>query len=176
MNDFYVDNGLDGAGSVDEAIKLLAEMQELFELGGFVLRKWKSREPMVFVQIPHELVDSHSTESSDIDHFTKVFGVEWNATLDTFLPVVTSLKQVEMLTKRNIAIGHSKIVRCFGLVFSSDRQTKNSPSTCGGKKCLGLPCFLMHPCSVAMMAFRTLCSTGTGNTTEVFPKISTWRL
>ena len=41
MDDFYMDDGLDGADSVDKAIKLRAEMQELFELGGFVLRKWK---------------------------------------------------------------------------------------------------------------------------------------
>ena len=39
MDDFYVDDSLDGADSIDEAIKLWAEMQELFELGGFVLRK-----------------------------------------------------------------------------------------------------------------------------------------
>ena len=43
MNDFYVDNGLDGADSIDEAIKLLSEMQELFEIGGFVL--WCSFYP-----------------------------------------------------------------------------------------------------------------------------------
>ena len=42
MDDFYVDDSLDGADSVDEAINLRAEMQELFELGEFVLRKWKS--------------------------------------------------------------------------------------------------------------------------------------
>ena len=41
MNDFYIDGSLDGADSVDETIKLRSKMQELFELGGFVLRKWK---------------------------------------------------------------------------------------------------------------------------------------
>ena len=34
MDDFYVDDSLDGADSIDEGIKLLAEMQEPFELGG----------------------------------------------------------------------------------------------------------------------------------------------
>ena len=99
MDDFYVDNSLDGADSVDEAIKLRAEMQELFQLGRFVLRKWKLSEPAVLAQIPRELVDSQSTQSIDIDQFTKVLGMEWNATLDTFRPVVSSLKQVETLTK-----------------------------------------------------------------------------
>ena len=55
-------------------------MQELFELGGFVLRKWKSSEPVVLAQIPHEPVDSQSTQFIDIDHFTKVLSMEWNGT------------------------------------------------------------------------------------------------
>ena len=57
MVDFYVDDGLEWADSVDEAIKLQAEMQELFELGGFVLRKWKSSQQAVLAQIPHKLVE-----------------------------------------------------------------------------------------------------------------------
>ena len=32
MNDFYVDDGLDGANSIDEAIKLRNEMQELLNV------------------------------------------------------------------------------------------------------------------------------------------------
>ena len=89
MDDFYVDDGLDGADSIAEAIKLKAEMQELFEHGGFVLRKWKSSELVVLAQIPHKLVVSQSTQFIDIDHFTKVLGMEWKATLDTFRPVVS---------------------------------------------------------------------------------------
>ena len=50
MDDFYVDDGLDGADSIDEAIKLRFEMQEPFQLGGFVLREWKSSEPVVLAQ------------------------------------------------------------------------------------------------------------------------------
>ena len=82
MNDFYVDDGLDGVDSIDEAIKIRSEMQEFFERGGFVLGKWKLSEPAVLAQIPRELVDSQFTQSLDIDLCTKVF--EWNATSDTF--------------------------------------------------------------------------------------------
>ena len=102
MDSFYVDNGSDGEDSIDEAtcIKLQAEMKELFELGGFVHWKWKSSGPAIVAQIPHKLVDSQSTQSLNIDQFTKVLGMEWNATSDTFPSVVSSLKHVEMLTKR----------------------------------------------------------------------------
>ena len=83
MNDFHVENGLDGADSIDEGIKLRFKMQELYEPGRFVLRKWKSSEPAVLTQIPRELVDSRSTHSLDIEHYTKVLGMEWNTTSNT---------------------------------------------------------------------------------------------
>ena len=66
MNNFYVEGSLDGADGVDEAIKLRAEMQELFKPGRFVLRKWKSSELAVLAYILHELVDSQSTQSIDM--------------------------------------------------------------------------------------------------------------
>ena len=88
INDFYVDDGLDGTDSIDEAIKLRFEMQEIFELGGFVLRKWKSSELAVLAQIRHDLVDNQSTQSLDIDHYTKVIGMKWNTTSDTLRSVV----------------------------------------------------------------------------------------
>ena len=90
MNDFYVDNSLDWADSIDEAIKVRTEMQELFELGEFVLRKWKLSELAVLAQIPRELVSSQSTQSLDIDHYTKVLGMEWNATSNFFLALQLS--------------------------------------------------------------------------------------
>ena len=37
---FYVDDGLTGADSIEEAIKLQQKLQELFQRGGFLLRKW----------------------------------------------------------------------------------------------------------------------------------------
>ena len=109
MNDFYVDDVLDGADSIDEAIKLCSEIQELFELGGFVLGKWKSNELVVLAQIPCELVYSQSTQSIDIEHYTKVLGMEWNATLDTIRLVVSSLKQVEALTKRALLLDIARL-------------------------------------------------------------------
>ena len=93
---------MDGADSIEEAIKIQSKMQKLFEVGGLVLRKWKLSEPAVLTQIPHELIDSQSTQSIDVDHFTKVLGMEWNATSDTFRPVVSSLKQVKTLTKQTL--------------------------------------------------------------------------
>ena len=60
-----------------------------------MLSKWKSSEPAVLRQIPRKLVDSQSTHSLDIhvDDYTKVLGMEWNETSDTFRPAVSSLSR-----------------------------------------------------------------------------------
>ena len=78
-----------------------------------MLRKWKSSEPAVLAQIPSELLDSESTQLLATDHFVKVLGVEWNATSDTFRPVVSSLKSIETLTKRALL---SDIARLFDVL------------------------------------------------------------
>ena len=42
---FYVDDGLVGADSLEETIKLREQLQALFARGGFLLRKWKASDP-----------------------------------------------------------------------------------------------------------------------------------
>ena len=41
---FYVDDGLVGAYSVDDAIHLREELQRLFASGGFTLSKWETMQ------------------------------------------------------------------------------------------------------------------------------------
>ena len=41
-----------------------------------MLRNWKSSELVVFTQIPRELINSESTHSLNVDHFTNVLGME----------------------------------------------------------------------------------------------------
>ena len=42
LNCFYVDDGLVGADSVEDAICLQDELQHLFSAGGLTLKKWKT--------------------------------------------------------------------------------------------------------------------------------------
>ena len=48
LNLVYLDDGLMGADSIQEAKKLRKELQELFNQGGFHLRKWKVSECRVW--------------------------------------------------------------------------------------------------------------------------------
>ena len=47
MELFYVDDGLAGAHSVDDEIRPREDLQKLFSLGGFTLRKWKPSDATV---------------------------------------------------------------------------------------------------------------------------------
>ncbi len=71
VNDsFYVDDGLTGADSVDQAVQLHHQLQSLFGKGGFTLRKWDSNEPEVLQQIDPELREQKSTHTiSDPDEY-----------------------------------------------------------------------------------------------------------
>ena len=55
LDSFYVDNGLTGTNSIQEAERLRKELQELFAIRGFVLHKWKTSEPAVTEHIPSHL-------------------------------------------------------------------------------------------------------------------------
>ena len=110
----YVDDGLMGADSVKEAIRLQAQLQELFKLGGFLLLKWKASESAVLEHIPSQLLDSDSSwEVTLSSEFTKVLGVEWNATLDSFPPKISTLMPAKMLTKTALT---SNITRLFDVL------------------------------------------------------------
>ena len=76
---FYVDDGLTGADSVTEAMKLQQE------LGGFLLRKWSSSNPSVLKDLPAELKAMQtSCTIPDPSEYVKTLGIEWNSTSDHF--------------------------------------------------------------------------------------------
>ena len=70
-----MDNGLVGADSIEEATTLQYQLQELFALRGFLLRKWNSSNPAILKHIPDELKDTHSLCAlPDTGEYTKTLG------------------------------------------------------------------------------------------------------
>ena len=113
-NSFYVDDGLTGADSIEEAILLHKQLQELFAQGGFLLRKWNSSEAAVLEQIPSGLRGSQSLHKiPDPDEYTKALGIQWNSSSDYFRLTVTNLPEAENLTKRRLV---SDIARTFDVL------------------------------------------------------------
>ena len=98
---FYVDDCLTGSDSINGAIALQHELQELFNKGGFLLRKWNSNQPEVLNHLCPELRDTQTTLTlSNPDEYTKTLGIEWNSNRDQFRLTIAALPQVENMTKR----------------------------------------------------------------------------
>ena len=103
-----------GANSVPEAISLQAELQELFEKAGFLLRKWRSNAPAALRHLPSHLVDKDSSRRLPVDsEFTKVLGVEWNTEQDSLRLAVGDFPSDRTLTKRTLA---SNIARVYDIL------------------------------------------------------------
>ena len=112
---FYVDDGLTGANSIPEATSLQNELQELFELGGFLLRKWKSNEPAVLRHLPSELVDKGSSLELPAEReFTKVLGIEWNTEQDSLRLAPGIFSSGITLTKRALASNVARVYDILG--------------------------------------------------------------
>ena len=123
---FYVDDGLTGADSVEGAVKLQNQLQDLFGKGGFVLRKWTSSDPAVLQNISPELRNSQSKHGiPDPDQYTKALGIEWSATWDHFRFTVPELPTVSVMTKRSLVSDIAKLFDILGW-FSPAIITMNS--------------------------------------------------
>ena len=112
---FYVDDGLVGADSLEEARELQCQLQELFAQGGFLLRKWKSSDPDAIRHLSPSLLDEeHCQNVSNSDGFAKALGIEWNATMDCFRTAFTDFPEPSVLTKRILISSISKIFDVMG--------------------------------------------------------------
>ena len=98
-----------GADSNPAAVHLQKQLQELFHMGGFVLRKWNSNEPEVLNHLPAELKESQSTQIiTEDDQYTKTLGMEWNSVTNNFRITVKELDNCNTITKRMLISDVSK--------------------------------------------------------------------
>lgn len=114
---FYVDDGLTGADSIEEAITLQCQLQQLFDRGGFLLRKWNSSDPTVLKHIPNELKDAQSLCTvPDPSGYTKTLGIEWNTVMDHFRITIAKLPPLNDITKRFLISDVAKTFDILGWV------------------------------------------------------------
>ena len=113
---FYVDDGLTGADSVESAITLQRQLQDLFVCGGFFLRKWNSSDPRVLQAIFPDLREPREIHPiSGLKHdYTKTLGLEWNTATDTFHMTVSKLSSFETVTKRILVSDIAKVFDVLG--------------------------------------------------------------
>ena len=104
---FYVDDGLTGADTIQEAIALREQLQQLFSRACFQLRKWNSSEPQVLESIPPTLREAEEVLSiSDSGTgVAKTLGIQSDTRSDAFLLNASEFKQLEVVTKRLLLSG-----------------------------------------------------------------------
>ena len=108
-----MDDGLVGAESADDAIRLREELQRRFSLGGFTLRKWRTIDTTVEESIPAHLRNQEPTQLiTCTEVFTGALGVQWNSTTDSFRPLVPANHEPEIKAyQKEFVVRRSKIVR-----------------------------------------------------------------
>ncbi|XP_029054648.2 uncharacterized protein LOC114881933 [Osmia bicornis bicornis] len=106
--DFYVDDVLTGANTLDEAIKIRDELMQLTAKGGFLLRQWVSNEPSLIEPLQGNNKDNHL--ALDVADGKKTLGLYWNASNDTLGYTIRQAESLQRITKRTSL---SKIAQLF---------------------------------------------------------------
>ena len=123
---FYVDDGLTGASSIDAAIDLRVQLQEMFAKGCFKLRKWNSSEAQVLESIPSDLREAEEilpiTDSGN--GLAKTLGILWNTRMDSFTLTVSAPRQIDNLTKRTMLSDISRVFDALGWFSPTTIQMK----------------------------------------------------
>lgn len=114
LNDFYVDDVITGADTVDEVIALRKELIDLLKTAGFNLRKWTTNCWPLLVSIPED-----QRELSPVDfeesHSVKMLGLQWHPSRDCFSYKV-KISSSTTCTKRRILSDASRIFDPLGFL------------------------------------------------------------
>ncbi|XP_024868727.1 uncharacterized protein LOC112452640, partial [Temnothorax curvispinosus] len=95
IKDFYVDDLLTGANSIEELKKLKHDIVNVLSSAKFELSKWKSNTAKISESDNNEV-------AVRIGETTKILGLWWNTNTDTFHYRVKGGNDKERITKRNI--------------------------------------------------------------------------
>ena len=119
--EFYVDDMLSGAETVEEATELREEVTDLLKKGCMTIRKWLSNSAEFMSAIPEDLrAKDDSSLSISPAECAKTLGVHWNTSTDTLHVSTPVLEDIERPTKRQVS---SAVARTF------DVQGWYSPAT-----------------------------------------------
>ncbi|XP_062714171.1 uncharacterized protein LOC134290954 [Aedes albopictus] len=118
VDDFYVDDYIGGAASVDEAIQLQQNLDTLMKKGGFALRKWCSNRPEVLAGIPADQLGTNLSISFEIspDEQVKTLGITWEPGTDQLRFFYDIIESEQTWTRRSILSSIAKLFDSLGLI------------------------------------------------------------
>ena len=112
--EFYVDDWITGADSLEEILARRDEMIGLLRSGGFNIRKWGSNHNHVLDDL--EQKDFSSTDPAETDSARKTLGITWQSRLDELAYSVKSINCADKVTKRVILSEIAKVFDPLGLL------------------------------------------------------------
>ncbi|GFV76204.1 uncharacterized protein TNCV_4672931 [Trichonephila clavipes] len=121
QEDIYMDDLLSVADTPNNAISICKDIAHVLSTRGFHLRKWNSNSTVFLAQFSeHSSHDARVEFSKDSNESSKVLGLFWNSSNDTF-GFQPSLELTPPLTKRRILSESSKIFDPLGLLSPCTR-------------------------------------------------------
>ena len=116
LNDFWVDDLLSGADTLEEACVLQDELIETLNKNCLLLRKWSSNESQLVTRLPADLQEAGKAyEINDKTHQTKTLGLTWHP-LENHVVYACSSGYVSTFTKRTLLSDISKHFDPIGLI------------------------------------------------------------
>ncbi|XP_029170291.1 uncharacterized protein LOC114939979 [Nylanderia fulva] len=111
--DFYVDDLLTGADTIEEALALKNQIVKILNRGGFQLSKWHSNESVLI----NDMYDKHNAEVQiDRDATSRILGILWNPSMDVFRFAIELPTDSHKITKRVILSEISRLFDPLGLI------------------------------------------------------------
>ena len=116
LNDFWVDDFLSGADTLEEACVLRDDLIETLNKNCLPLRKWSSNEPQLVTRLSKDLQEAGKAyEINDKTHQIKTLGLTWHPLEDYFV-YASSSEYISIITKRTLLSDVSKQFDPIGLI------------------------------------------------------------
>ncbi|XP_046666600.1 uncharacterized protein LOC124358342 [Homalodisca vitripennis] len=111
LSDFYVDDLMTGAKTLEDAKVIQTQMSQMLNSGGFNLRKWNSNSKELLETIP----DKNRAKQEQNKQY-KVLGMWWNSETDMFHYASTERKPHDKISKRSVLSEIASLFDPLGLV------------------------------------------------------------
>ncbi|XP_065085954.1 uncharacterized protein LOC135707972 [Ochlerotatus camptorhynchus] len=113
---FYVDDFIGGANTVEEAIQLRGELSELLNKGGFELRKWTSNRLEVLQGLESNQIGTQSSLQFSPNETIKTLGIRWEPEMDQLRFDSQVQTRDDPPTKRSILSDIARLFDPLGLI------------------------------------------------------------
>ncbi|KAF0716103.1 DUF1758 domain-containing protein, partial [Aphis craccivora] len=115
-HNFYVDDFLDGAGSISEALKLRDDLIAVLQKASMELCKWSSNDPRLLENVDTAINVNANCNLIDVENTTKILGMYWNQNVDAYQYIIRPFDENTRITKRVILSEIASVFDPLGLI------------------------------------------------------------